>query len=129
MKRKPPSGAPRLIGVRDDARIEQRGRLERILVQEVGADQLALSLVNGACAGESILHFVGPRLEGGEQVTVAALEILEHIGELAAAAGASSASTRSTIWLARVLSVGLRSRGSVAGLNGLTMTRAGSGRR
>ena len=29
--------------------------------------------------------------------------------------------TRSTIWLARVLSVGLRSRGSVAGLNGRTI--------
>src|SRR5258708_29864631 len=33
------------------------------------------------------------------------------------------------MWLARVLSVGLRSRGSVAGLNGRTITRAGSGRR
>ncbi len=29
-------------------------------------------------------------------------------------------------WLARVLSVGLRSRGSIAGLNGRTTTRAGS---
>src|ERR1700688_4064357 len=47
----------------------------------------------------------------------------------AATASESSARTRSTIWLARVLSVGLRSRGSVAGLNGRTITRAGSGRR
>ena len=33
------------------------------------------------------------------------------------------------MWFARVLSVALRSRGSVAGLNGRTTTRAGSGRR
>ena len=46
-----------------------------------------------------------------------------------AAASASSRRTLSTIWLARILSVGLRSRGSVAGLKGLTTTLAGSGRR
>src|SRR5581483_9911193 len=44
-----------------------------------------------------------------------------------AVACASSASTRSTIWLARDLSVGLRSRGSVAGLNWRTTTLAGFG--
>ena len=41
----------------------------------------------------------------------------------------AAARTRSTIWFARVLSVALRSRGSVAGLKGRTTTRAGSGRR
>src|ERR1700722_18543675 len=45
------------------------------------------------------------------------------------AALASSRSTRPTIRLARLLSVGLRSRGSVAGLKGLTRTLAESGRR
>ena len=32
----------RLIGMGDDARIEQRRRFEGILVQEIGSDQLAL---------------------------------------------------------------------------------------
>jgi len=82
-----------------------------------------------------------------------ALKIFQDIGELAgngfgiegenpvddmvgaglvgrpATASESRARTRSTIWLARVLSVALRSRGSVSGLNGRTITRAGSGRR
>ena len=45
------------------------------------------------------------------------------------AALASSRRTLPTIWLARILSVGLRSLGSVAGLKGLTTILAGSGRR
>ena len=42
MKRMPPCGRAGLIGMRDDARIEQRRCFEGILVQEIGADQLTL---------------------------------------------------------------------------------------
>ena len=99
-------------------------------MQEIGANQLALVLGERRMRGKGVLHFVGARLERLQQIAMAALEILQDLGQLARGRLAeSSARTRSTIWFARVLSVGLRSRGSVAGLNGRTMTRAGSGRR
>ena len=71
-----------LIGMRDDARIEQRRRFEGIFVQKIGADQLALCLGESGMRREGIFHFVGARLEGRQQVAVAALEILEHVGQL-----------------------------------------------
>ena len=36
--------------------------------------------------GERLLHFVGARLERLQQVAVAALKILEHVGQLVGAA-------------------------------------------
>ena len=118
-----------LVGMRHDAGIEQRRGFERVFVEKIGADQLALDLGKGAVSRQGLFHFVGARFERLQQVAMAALEILQDIGQLAGSGLGSSARTRSTIWFARVLSVGLRSRGSVAGLNGRTITRAGSGRR
>ncbi len=119
----------RLVGMRHDAGVEQGRGFERIFLEKIGADELALDLGKCAVRGKGILHLVGTGLERLQQIAMPALEIFQHVRQLVAATVGSSASTRSTIWLARVLSVGLRSRGSVAGLNGRTMTRAGSGRR
>ena len=119
-----------LIGMGDDARIEQRRRFEGIFVQEIGADQLALVLGEGGVGGERLFHLVGARLErrrAGCDGAPGSSPAHRRAGWRRSSA--SSARTRSTIWFARVLSVGLRSRGSVAGLNGRTITRAGSGRR
>src|SRR4029077_5693615 len=71
-----------LIGVSDDARIEQRGRLERILVEEIGTHQLALFPCESGVRRERFLHFIGTCLEYLQQITVAALEILEDLGQL-----------------------------------------------
>ena len=72
-----------LIGMRDDARIEQRRRFEGIFVQKIGADQLALDLGETRMRRKGVFHLVGARLEGRQQVAMAALEVLEHIGQLA----------------------------------------------
>ena len=118
-----------LVGVPHDARIEQGRRFERVLVKKIRADQAALRLVQYGMRLERLFHLGGARLEDLEQVPVTAFEILEHFGQLPRGSPGSSRRTLPTIWLARVLSVGLRSRGSVAGLKGLTTTLAGSGRR
>ena len=52
-------------------------------MQEISADQLTLSLGEHRMRREGVFHFVGARLEGRQQVAMAALEILEHIGKLA----------------------------------------------
>ncbi len=51
-------GRTRLIGMADNTRIEQRRRLEGILMQEIGAYQPALVLREGNVAGESLLHLI-----------------------------------------------------------------------
>ena len=71
-----------LIRMGDDARIEQRRRLEGIFMHEIGADQLALHLGENDMSSKGVFHFVGTRLERLQQVAVAALEILENIGQL-----------------------------------------------
>ena len=119
-----------LIGMGDDARVEQRRRFEGIFVQEIGADELALGFCESRVRGRARLpsRRRAPRTSradcgGGPR------KFSRTSASWSAAVSGSSARTRSTIWFARVLSVGLRSRGSVAGLNGRTTTRAGSGRR
>ena len=118
-----------LVRMGDDARIEQCRRLERIFVQEIRADQLALDLGEDAWTAKAPpSRRRAPRTSpadcGGAPGSSPG-----HRPAGCSGHGGSSASTRSTMWFARVLSVGLRSRGSVAGLNGRTTTRAGSGRR
>ena len=83
MKRRLPFGASRLVRMRHDAGIEQRRRFEGIFVQEVGADELALHFGKRAVRQQRLLHFVGPALERLQQVAVPALEILQHVGQLA----------------------------------------------
>ena len=71
-----------LIRMRDDAWIEKRCRLEGVLVQEVGAHELALHLRERTVHGGNDFHGVGTRLEGREQPAVATLEGLEQLRQL-----------------------------------------------
>src|SRR5436190_21023543 len=68
--------------MRYDARIEQGRGFERVLVEEVGADELALDLGKGAVRGEGLLHLVSAKLETLQQVAVPAIEILQHVRQL-----------------------------------------------
>ena len=80
--------------------------------------------------GKRLLHFVGARLECLQQIAVPPLKVLQHIRQLAGRGLRHRAPERGRRygWPVSCRS-GLRSRGSVAGLNGRTITRAGSGRR
>src|SRR4029077_1335545 len=71
-----------LIGMSDDARIEQRCRFEGILVQEIGADQPALVLRESHMGRKGFFHLISARLEYLEQIAMAPLEVLEHLGQL-----------------------------------------------
>ena len=71
-----------LVGVPDDARIEQGRRLERILMKEIRTDQAALRLVQFGMGLERLLHFRCARLADLEQVPVTTIEIFEHAGQL-----------------------------------------------
>lgn len=70
-----------LVGMGDDTRIEQRCRLERIFVQEIGADQPPLQLGEIGMGGERLLRLVGTALEGREQIAMPAFEIFQHLGD------------------------------------------------
>ena len=72
----------RLVGMPDDAWIEQGRGFERIFVEKIGSDQSALRLVQWSMRLERLLHFRGARLENFEQVPVAAFEVLEHLAQL-----------------------------------------------
>src|SRR6267143_145876 len=73
----------RLIGVRHDAGVEQGRGFERIFVEKIGADQLALDLREGAVSRQGLFHDVGAGLERLQQIAMPALEILQDVGELA----------------------------------------------
>src|SRR6478736_5585047 len=72
----------RLIWIGNDTRVEQRRRLERILMQEIGADQPALVKRERGMCGQGLFHLICARLEGLEQTAVASEEILENVGQL-----------------------------------------------
>ena len=72
-----------LVGMRHDAGIEQGRGFERILVEKIGADQLALDFGKAAMSREGLLHFVGAGLERLQQVAMTAQEILQDVRELA----------------------------------------------
>src|SRR5580698_417430 len=72
-----------LIRMSNDARIEKRRSLERVLMQEIGADQPALVLGECRVDRKGFFHFIGARLKYLEQIAVPALEVLEHLGQLA----------------------------------------------
>src|SRR6266487_5908312 len=74
---------PRLVRVRYDAGIEQCRRLERILVHEIGADELALDFGKRTVRCKRLFHFVGPELKRLQEVAVPALEVLQHVSQLA----------------------------------------------
>ena len=69
----------RLVGVPDDARIEQGRCLERILVEKIRPDQSALRLVQFSMRCKRLFHLFGARLEDIEQISVTAFKIFEHI--------------------------------------------------
>ena len=71
-----------LVGMPDDARIEQGRRLERILVKKISADQAALRLIQCGMRLERLFHLCGARLENFEQIPVTAFEIFEHVAQL-----------------------------------------------
>src|SRR5258706_7461923 len=71
-----------LVGVPDDARIDQGGRLKRISIEKIRADQPTLRLAQFGMRGERVLHFGGARLENIEQVPMAAFEVFEHVAQL-----------------------------------------------
>ena len=71
-----------LVGMPDDAWIEQGRSLERILVEKVGPDQTALRLIELGMGFERVLHFRGARFENVEQVPVAAFEVFKHLAQL-----------------------------------------------
>ena len=71
-----------LVGVPDDARIEQGGRLERILMKKIGTDQAALRFIQFGMRHERLFHLCGARLEDIEQVSVTPFEIVEHVAQL-----------------------------------------------
>src|SRR5467141_4071183 len=87
----------RLVGMRHDRGVEQSRGFERVLVEKIGADQLALHFGEAAVIRQRLFHDVGARLECLQQIAMPALEILQDVGELAATASASRARTRSTI--------------------------------
>src|SRR4029079_3897432 len=72
----------RLIGMADDAWIEQGRGFERIFVEKIGSDQSTLRLAQWIMGVERLLHFRGARFENFEQVPVPALEVLEHLAQL-----------------------------------------------
>lgn len=71
-----------LIGMANDARIEQRRRLERILVQKICADETALRLIQFGMRFKRFFHLGGARLEDVEQVPVTTVEIFEYVAQL-----------------------------------------------
>ncbi len=72
-----------LVGMGHDAGVEQGRGLERIFVEKIGADQLALGLGEGAMSRQRLFHHIGARFERLQQVAVAAVEILQDVFELA----------------------------------------------
>ena len=72
----------RLVGMPDDAWIEQGRGFERIFVEKIGPDQSTLRLAQWRMGLERLLHFRCARLENFEQVSVPAPEVLKHLAQL-----------------------------------------------
>jgi len=111
--------------VRYDAGIEQCRGFERIFVEKIGADQLALNFGKTAVSRQGFFHFVGAGFECRQQVAMAAKEILQNVGELTGRDVGIECENPFDDMIGACPVGRLRSRGSVAGLNGRTITRAG----
>ena len=72
----------RLVGVPDDAWVEQGGRFERIFAEKIGPDQSTLRLIQWSMRFERVLHLCGARFKNIEQISVAAFEVFEHLAQL-----------------------------------------------
>src|SRR6266850_956881 len=71
-----------LVGVPDDAWIEQSRRFKRILMKKIRTDQAALCFIQFSMRLERLFHLRGAGLEEIEQIPVTTLEIFEHIAQL-----------------------------------------------
>ena len=71
-----------LVGMPDDARIEQGRSFERIFVEKISADQATLRLVQRSMRCERVLHLGGALFKNVEQVPVSACEVFEHLAQL-----------------------------------------------
>ena len=72
----------RLVRVTNNARIEQGRRLERILMQEIGADQLTLSFGKHGMWIECSFHLSRTNTEQLQQIPMAPGKILEDVRQL-----------------------------------------------
>ena len=98
-------------------------------MHEIGADELALAFGKRSSEARKPPPFRRHGLKRLHQVAMPTIEILQYLLQLAAPPPPSEIENALDDMDGRVLSVGFRSRGSVAGLNGRTITREGSGRR
>ena len=71
-----------LVGMTHNTRIEQRRRFERVLVKEIRTDQVALCFCQHSMRFQCIFHLSGTRREDLKQVSMATLEVVQHILQL-----------------------------------------------
>jgi len=72
----------RLIGMRYNARIEQRRRLERIFFAEMGADQKRLLVLDRTMVDQQNIHFVEAPSQNWFDVTVMFFQAWGHTFKL-----------------------------------------------
>ena len=71
-----------LVGMPNNAWIEQGRCFERIFVEKISPDQSTLSLIQWSMRFERVLHFCGALFKNVEQVPVTACEVFEHLAQL-----------------------------------------------
>ncbi len=72
----------RLVGMPNDAWIEQGRGFERILIEKISPDQATLRLIQLRMRFERVLHLGGARFKNIEQIAVATCEVLKHLAQL-----------------------------------------------
>jgi hypothetical protein len=72
----------RLVGMPDNARIEQGRGLERIFAEKIGPNQATLRFIQLSMWLERVLHLGGARFKNVEQVPVTTCEVFEHLAQL-----------------------------------------------
>jgi hypothetical protein len=68
-----------LIGVGNNAGIEECCGFELIIMQKISANQLALHATEVRVAGKCVFHFICTGLECFEQISVPATKILKYV--------------------------------------------------
>src|ERR1041384_2986919 len=72
----------RLVGIADDARIEQGRRLERVFMKKIRANQATPRLIQCDMRLKCLFHFCSTGLENLKQIPMTALEIFEYFRQL-----------------------------------------------
>jgi hypothetical protein len=70
-----------LVGMPDDAWIEQGRGLERIFVEKISADQATLRLVQLGVWFKRVFHAAGAGFENVEQIPVTTFKVFEHLAQ------------------------------------------------